>query len=197
MIRKSHPKLRPLVEAIRAFGYTVTFQRRWDDPWDRAYGAVEIAAKSVWIITTRDGVDRTVGDLAFVLAHELRHIVHYTTGHYPSYYSGSRYMSMEELARVVAVGHRAELDCDKAARAYLKENGLYSTLVHRRYPKSKVAHYTQYNARRLLRKTGNYDYFRDHCREHSVRDSDAAVGSGRLRSVYAELNTAIRDGLGA
>jgi len=146
-----HPALLPLARELWRMGYSISLPRDlwWTGVRD-AVGYHEGDLKRVAIVTTFKGEPRTVGDLAFALAHELRHAQHERDGLYSAYYRDFSGLPMSALTATIAVGYRAELDCDQFARNYLKKVGLYSTLVHRRYPRRKVAMFRVYQIRRIL-----------------------------------------------
>lgn len=98
-------------------------------------------------IYDKHGKPRKPSDVAFILAHELRHVQHIKQGIYKSYYLREDMYASPEM---VAIGVRAEKDCDRYARKRLREANIYSTLMNRTYSKHKVAGYLPYRVRKAL-----------------------------------------------
>lgn len=154
-----NPLVKTLIREVWALGYSVRFVPSWRNlRVYNAYGMHErsMTTRVIWCARYRlDGSPRTVGEIAFILAHELRHAQHMRDGLYDAYYDRDDLATMDKLGISVAVGYRAELDCDRYAVQRCKEAGVYTPLMHRTYPRWKVCGYLEYRrvllARQFLR----------------------------------------------
>jgi hypothetical protein len=150
-----NPLVRSLIKEIWQLGYSVKFVPSWRQlGFYNAMGMHHNELSERIIFCTRyklNGSERSAGDVAFILAHELRHIQHVRQGLYSFYYDRDD-LKPAQLCTLVAVGRRAELDCDRYACGRLKEAGMYSRLVHRTYPRYKVSGYLAYRFEVLYRK---------------------------------------------
>lgn len=141
----AHPLLRPAAQELWGLGYSIRIIDNCEKiGTEDAIGAFDSDEKQVIIVRTHKDRKLTVGDMAFVLAHELRHAQHFELGLYKNYYHRESIMRYKDLPSFVGVGYRAELDCDQYAREYLRKFGGKSRFSHRKYPKRKVAMYVTY-----------------------------------------------------
>lgn len=160
---KRNPLVKKLIKEIRDLDYQVIFVPSWRNlgVYD-AYGMHErsLHVRKIWCVRYRkDGSRRSAAEVAHTLAHELRHAQHMAAGLYDAYYGRREAEGLADIGIAVAVGIRAERDCDRYARERLKAAGVYTPLLHRRYPLRKVAMYLEYRrcllARQMIRALKN------------------------------------------
>jgi len=149
---KKNPLVKSLIKEIKANGYSVFLVPSWRQIG--MYNAMGVCSRypdEMYVKCTlydKNGKPRKISDIAFILAHELRHTQHIINGMYKSYYTREDNYHHPEI---VAVGVRAEKDCDKYARKRLREANVYSTLMNRTYSRHKVAGYVVYKVRQSLK----------------------------------------------
>lgn len=118
-----------LLKQAKTLGYFVRFSsvNKWfNGEWS--------PGKPIMVYTCRDGKSKNIADIAFILAHEIRHAEHYSKGLYPESYA--EYFYADEIHKTRIVAYLAELDCDRYARAFIEKNfpGEESVLRDRLYP---------------------------------------------------------------
>ena len=149
-----NPLVRQMVKEIKDSGYKFSFCPSWKDIGIcEALGSFDSFNKEV--LCTRystDGKLRTLGEVVFILAHEIRHIQHKELNLYKKYYASELPGSLDEARRIVETGIKAERDCDRYAKFRIKDFGVYTSLVHRTYSPKKVGFYSEYKYLKSLGK---------------------------------------------
>ena len=90
----------------------VTVKRLRERGGKPVYGEVNTQDRVIYLAREAHGQTISLENRLFVLAHEIRHILHKKDGLYSSYYSSFFRLN----AGALGVGMRAELDCDRWAR---------------------------------------------------------------------------------
>jgi Zn-dependent peptidase ImmA (M78 family) len=134
---KADHLLKRLTKLAKGFGFKVYFRPIEKDEGLHIYGYIAFFGQEIVINTAKkpNGKRVTKGDKCFVLAHELCHLMHYITGEFKEYYFS---VYEAKYQKRLSIGHKAEIDCDNYAKKIIKDEGIYSTLVHRKYPIAKV-----------------------------------------------------------
>lgn len=148
----ANKKLSPLLDVFKKEGFKVVLVPNSNKIGKKsARGAFFKKGKEV-LVVKRDHLNKTMtlGDVAFVLAHELRHLQHYKNGWYEEYYKERK---IGDKPCDFETAYSAELDCDRYAKEYIKGLGLKSRFSHRTYPKSNVYGYEYYE---IEKKFGPY-----------------------------------------
>lgn len=141
--------LKHLKFMAKEYGWKVRFVEQLNPHGARpVYGEARSWLKTLYVAKKAGGKDVSIGNQLFVLAHEIRHMIHVEKKLYKSYYFDRSERAYEPC--IVAVGMRAELDCDKWARNMIKAFGVKGTLSHRRYSKWKVSGYSGYQMYKTL-----------------------------------------------
>ena len=136
--RKTYSRIvKELTAIANANGFRVKIYYRPMN-WNRYGGGVpsmgevrgyfEYAARKAIVVTRYPGVGRA--RVLHILAHEVRHSMHYTQGLYAGYYAHAKItpkqlkkMQKHELPSL-KTAHAAELDADRWAEEYLLGNGI-------------------------------------------------------------------------
>lgn len=130
-------EIKPILKMIKQLGGKVRFiQEAKSMGYFDAYGVFEAKNNTISVCTVgpRHG-KMNIEDIAFVLAHEYRHLEHVKKKRFLSYYNKS-------IVKDIKLAHRAELDCDSYGRRYVnKYCDRKSRLCYRKYPISKCSGY--------------------------------------------------------
>lgn len=130
------PGIKPIADEIfEKHGYRISLPDKLRGSWAFGYFNEEEKVVTVFM-RSPDGRFRSHADIAFILAHELRHIQHFEQGLYREYYIERE----ERVPELMLVAIRAERDCDRYARerVALAFPTNECTLFNRTYPSWRV-----------------------------------------------------------
>ena len=138
----NHRWIKPIVQEAKRLGYKVVLAPNNEDgPADDAYGWTDRKARElVVVLKDHEGKKMSLGEITWVLAHELRHAQHLRNGNFKKYYE-------DPLSCGFAYGHAAEKNCDNFADNYVESLEGYRTtrFFMRQYPAHKVNGYLYYS----------------------------------------------------